>query len=346
MSGGNVSPRPFAPERIPAMVSVWNAAAGDAFPLREIVLRQNTVSDPHFDPAGVTLACEPGTDRVVGFVVAKVAREPVGADGLLADRGWISLLAVHPAAQRRKIGASLLGAAEEFLRGRTRQRAILGSDPGHFFPGVPDETNAAGFFAACGYALRGEAYDLRRSLRGYRTPESVEAALAAQRDVEIRPLAPGEEPALLTFLDAAFPGRWRYTIGRLLAGKAGETQSAVRTQPPGGPISDVMGVVHNGKVVGFAHLFHPGSSWIGPSIAWGPRSDAPPVAALGGLGPMGLAAELRGRGLGLALLDRSVLHLARLGVEEMVIDWTVLLDFYGRLGFAPWRRYRHGERLL
>jgi hypothetical protein len=30
----------------------------------------------------------------------------------------------------------------------------------------------------------------------------------------------------------------------------------------------------------------------------------------------------------------------------MVIDWTVLLDFYGRLGFVPWKQYRHGERTL
>jgi predicted N-acetyltransferase YhbS len=61
---------------------------------------------------------------------------------------------------------------------------------------------------------------------------------------------------------------------------------------------------------------------------------------------MGLSPALRGRGLGLTLLDRSVQHLARLGVEEMIIDWTVLLDFYGQVGFVPWKRYQHGERTL
>ncbi|HEV2357738.1 MAG TPA: GNAT family N-acetyltransferase [bacterium] len=320
--------RPFDAGRIGEIVRLWNAAAGAAFPLREALLRQNTVLDPHFDPEGASLACAASTDRVVGCCIAKIAREPLGADGLAADRGWLSLVAVDPQHRRRGIGRSLVGAAEAFLRTRHRAKAVLGSDPAHFFPGVPDATDAGGFFEACGYRFRGEAYDLHRFLRDYRTPEAVTALLAQHHDIEIRPLAPGDRPALLAFLTAAFPGRWRYTIERFLA--------------RGGPIGDVMGVTRDGTIRGFALLFHPQSRWIGPSIAWASY----PAAAAGGLGPMGLSPEIRGRGLGLALLDRAMVHLAGLGVDEMVIDWTILLDFYGKLGFAPHRRYRHGERLL
>ncbi len=325
--------RPFDPGRIGEVVAVWNAAAGRAFPLREALFRQNTVLDPQFDPAGAALVCDPSTGRVVGCGIVKVAREPIGADGLLPDRGWISFLAVHPDYQRRGIGMSLLRTGEAFLRARSRPKAVLGTDPAHFFPGVPDDTGASTFFEACGYALRGEAYDLHRFLHGYRTPETVTAALAQNSDVEVRPLAAGEEQALDRFLETTFPGRWRYTMNRFLA--------------CGGAVGDVMGVVQHGAVRGFAMLFHPGSRWIGPSIAWtwsgGGRGDD---AAAGGLGPMGLAPESRGRGLGRVLLDRAIVHLASLGVQEMVIDWTILLDFYGQLGFAPRRRYRHGERTL
>lgn len=323
---------------IPEIVSVWNAATGEAFPLREVVFRQNTVDDPNFDPAGVS-AARTGGGRVVGFCIAKVAREPIGADGLLPDRGWISMIAVHPSAQRRGLGTVLLRRGEAFLRDRGRHGAVLGGDPAHFFPGIPAGTPAVEFFAACGYRLRGDAYDLRRSLADYRTPEAIAAVLAAHPDLRVRPLRSGEEGALLAFLDAVFPGRWRYTLGRVLA--------------RGGEIGDVMGVVRGGAVLGFAHLFHPGSRWIGPSIAWVKEGGAASAEArpagrghAGGLGPMGLAPELRGVGLGLALLDRAVVRLARLGVEEMVIDWTVLLDFYGKLGFVPWKQYRHGERAL
>jgi GNAT superfamily N-acetyltransferase len=322
--------RPFDPGRIGEIVAVWNAAAGRAFPLREALFRQNTVLDPHFDPAGASLACETSTGRVVGCGLAKVAREPLGADGLRQDRGWVSLVAVHPDLQRRGIGTQLVRAGEAFLRARERPKAVLGTDPAHFFPGVPDGGGAAVFFEAAGYTLRGEAYDLQRSLDGYRTPQMVAAARAANPDIEVRPLASGEDGALLKFLDATFPGRWRYTMGRFLQN--------------GGPIGDVMGVVRGRAVHGFAMLFHPGSRWIGPSIAWAASDGGAPAA--GGLGPMGLAQDLRGRRLGHVLLDRAIVHLASLGVREMVIDWTILLDFYGALGFVPCRRYRHGERPL
>jgi GNAT superfamily N-acetyltransferase len=316
----------YHPEMQGEVVAVWDAALGEAFPLREEVFIQNVVRNPHVDPAGFWVARVPG-GPVAGVCLAKIAREPLGTDGFLPDRGWVSLLAVHPAFQRRGVGRRLLGRAEAYLRAQGRRLIELGGDPFHFFPGIPVSLGALAFFAASGYRLGDDTYDLRRSLSGYETPPVVQAAAAAHPDVEIRPLRTGEEPALLAFLDGAFPGRWRYIIGRFLAA--------------GGRIEDIMGVVRHRAVLGFAHLFHAGSLWIGPSIAWAARN-----ARAGGLGPMGLAPDCRRQGLGLALLDGAVRHLAALGMEDMVIDWTNLLAFYGRLGFSPWRHYRHGHKVL
>jgi predicted N-acetyltransferase YhbS len=103
-----------------------------------------------------------------------------------------------------------------------------------------------------------------------------------------------------------------------------------------------MGVVRGRALLGFAHLFHPGSRLVGPSMTW--TSDQ--AARAGGLGPMGLAPALRGRGLGLALLDRSIQYLSALGVREITVDWTGLTGFYGRLGFSTSKRYRQGEKVL
>ena len=318
----------YRQEMLPEVLDVWNAALGDRFPLSRELFMQNAMSDPHVDPEGCWVAHRPAPAGVVGICLAKIAREPLAADGALPDRGWISLLAVHPASQRRGVGRALLRQAEGYLRARGRRRAVLGGDPDHFLPGIPLSAGALAFFASCGYRLAGDAYDLRRSLAGYETPAAVAAATAAHPDVVIRPLGTGEAPRLLAFLDEAFPGRWRYTVGRFL--------------DSGGSIGDIMGVVERGGVAGFAHLFHPASRWIGPSIAWAART----TGRAGGLGPMGLARALRGRGLGLALLDRAVRRLADLGIEEVVVDWTDLLAFYGRLGFSPWRQYRHGEKSL
>src|SRR5207245_699212 len=112
----------------------------------------------------------PTRGPVIGFCLAKIAREPLGADGTLPDRGWVSALVVHPAFQRRGLGKRLLAQAEGYLASLGRRRVVLGGDPGHFFPGVPLRDEALAFFARAGYRFGGDAYDLHRSVAGYTTP--------------------------------------------------------------------------------------------------------------------------------------------------------------------------------
>jgi predicted N-acetyltransferase YhbS len=69
----------------------------------------------------------------------------------------------------------------------------------------------------------------------------------------------------------------------------------------------------------------------------------PGIAALG---PIGVAADARGGGLGLALLVAGLRQLRDRGAGPAVIDWTDLLDFYARAGFAPWLRYVQARRSL
>jgi ribosomal protein S18 acetylase RimI-like enzyme len=309
------------------VLAIWNAALGARFPLSRDLFVQNGVRDPHVRPEACWLATVPGQADAVGFCLAKVVREPIGADGWLPQRGWVSLLAVDPDYQRRGVGSALLACAEQYLRAQRRTVITLGGDPNHFLPGVPADRGALAFFRSAGYAFAADAYDLRRAL-SRRMPPTPEPGLPIARGVTIRLLQPADAPRLLAFLDEVFPGRWRYTVGRVLQ--------------QGGSIGDIMGVVAANRVVGFAQLYHPHSRWIGPSVAWTWGLGR----LTGGIGPMGLASSFRGRGLGLALLDRSVRRLAQLGVREIVVDWTGLRDFYGRLGFSVWRRYRQGEKRL
>jgi ribosomal protein S18 acetylase RimI-like enzyme len=315
----------YRPSMLQQVLTVWNAALGEQFPLSRELFLQNGVRDPHVDPQACWLAKVPGHADAVGLCLAKIVREPLGADGWLPQQGWVSLLAVHPAYHRRGIGAALLARAEQYLRTQRRDVITLGGDPNHFLSGVPAGEDALAFFRAAGYVFVGDAYDLRLIVSRQGTPVD-DGTPRTESGVAIRPLDPDDETRLLAFLDDVFPGRWRYTVGRFLR--------------QGGLIGDIMGVVDAKQVVGFAQLFHPGSPLIGPSLnwTWGTGRRA------GGIGPIGLAPSFRGRGLGLALLRHSVRHLAQLGVKEVVVDWTSLLDFYGRLGFSVWRHYRQGEK--
>ena len=59
----------------------------------------------------------------------------------------------------------------------------------------------------------------------------------------------------------------------------------------------------------------------------------------GQLGSVGVGASCRGKGYGLALIDQGLRRLQAAGVRGCVIDWTHLLDLYGRFGFRTHRSY-------
>lgn len=152
----------------------------------------------------------------------------------------------------------------------------------------------------------------------------------AQRNtrLETKSCTREDVPGLLDFLAENFPGRWLY-----------DTQERLKVEPTP---ADILVLKGQGRIWGFCHLYHAGSRRIGPGIYW--RKALGP--GYGGLGPIGVSRDLRGRGLGFALLCYGVQRLKELGVQRMVIDWTTLADFYGKIGFKPWRSYLAYSRKL
>jgi beta-N-acetylhexosaminidase len=67
---------------------------------------------------------------------------------------------------------------------------------------------------------------------------------------------------------------------------------------------------------------------------------------MGGLGAVGVSKTLRGQGIGLALVAKATEMLRERGVGNSHIGWTWLIDFYGRLGYRPWRTYEMSWREL
>ena len=93
-----------------------------------------------------------------------------------------------------------------------------------------------------------------------------------------------------------------------------------------------MVIEHHGHIEGFCHIFRPNAWPPGPSTFWSPHQA--------GLGPIGVSEHVRGQGLGGRLLAASLHELAQGGARTCVIDWTSLVDFYGKFGFRPVRAYR------
>lgn len=300
---------------------------GQLFPLDAALFRQNVLNDSHFDGEAVWVAQSAEGD-LLAYAHAKVCREPLGAAGLMPEVGWTGALAFEPTAEGQESARALLRTALQWLKSKGRKSVSYGSDPAHLFPGVPSEqTLHQQLLREAGFVISEHAVvDLVRDLGDYRVPEEVEANLHRLREeYTVRSCTPQDVPALLAFLQKEFAGRWHYeTIKRI------DAEDTPR---------DILILVRGDEVVGFCHTFHRGSRRIGPSIYWRKLIGE----AYGGLGPIGVAASTRGKGLGLALLCKGVEYVKAQGATRMAIDWTDLLDFYGRIGFRVWKKYYYAS---
>jgi GNAT superfamily N-acetyltransferase len=310
---------PYDSADAPALIALWNRALGNRFPLSARLWQQSVEGDPNWRPGdGLVLRLPDGT--IAGFALTRRFHQLGQYPAMAAVRylGWIMALVIAPEHAGRGYGSQLLSAAEENLRQRGATHCDLGGSLGHFLPGPPaDDERALAFWQRHGYQHARLVHDLHRSLADWQpTP------MALRDGWRCAPGQQGQEAALLTFLDASFPGRWHYHLAESLA--------------RGASIQDVtLLFTPDDAVAGFVATWHAASPLLGPATTWHPALGP----HFGGIGPLGIAASARGHGRGLALVAAAVTHLHQRGVVECAIDWTTLTDFYARLGFVSWRNY-------
>ncbi len=305
--------RSFALSDCETVGTIWNVACGADLALTLRFVEFNTRAPTGAVQAG-QVAVE--NDHPVGFVLASAL--PNDAQTSPPQVGWVDAIAVLGSYQHRGIGSALLTWAEDWLRAQGCLRFRLGSSLRPFTPGYPVELGNVEFFQKRGYAERpgsGATWDVARDLCDYlrRTSESA-------LDITIRPAEPRDEKAVLNFFNREFPGRWRYEFHEFLRER--------------GSMSDYQLLITQRGVDGFARVTFEDSER--PIERFYLHRLPHPW---GQLGPIGVSADVRGKGFGGALLDASLYHLRDQGVRGCVIDWTGLVDFYGKFGFTPYRKY-------
>lgn len=298
-----------------AATAIWNAVCGPDLAISNRAVRYNTLPATGIVQAGCAAVED---DHPVGFALASAW---TGDDPTVspAELGWVDAIAVRPDYQRRGIGGGLLAWVERWLSERGCTCYRLGGGLRPFAPGLPSGMRSERFFRGRGYDNRptnGIDWDVARDLRGYITPPGVRTGLR----VRMRPAQAGEDEALLTFLRREFPGRWRLEAQEFLSG--------------GGRISDFVLLLTANGIDGFCQLTFEDS--LRPLDRYFMHRLPRPW---GQLGPIGVSQACRGMGYGAALLDAGLCRLHDDGVAGCVIDWTTLLDFYGKFGFRPYRRY-------
>ncbi len=314
--------RVVRPRDVGAVLKLWAASFGGRYPLRADVLELSLAADPPMTTVDAAVAAVAG--RIVGFAFAGTCPSGAVERDALPSRVWLQAVVVAPDWRRRGLGRALTRRVVGVGRPTGATHVVAGGGLFYLWPGIPDDLpDAAPFLEALGFVFDAHvSFDLRGDVSDLRLDETAAEILAAAGSAVVVATAADRE-ALLAFLLAEFGVDWWHDIGWFLAA--------------GGDPADLLLLVDGERAIhGFARIHTAATRPPGWPMFW--RASAPDA---GGLGPIGVAEALRGRGLGRALLLAALERLGRLGATDVVIDDTTLLGYYGPHGFSPWITYRH-----
>lgn len=301
-----------------AIIALWNAHIGSDHPLQASVLHH--AMSAAYEPEWCLVA--EGAGHIVGFIWAKAALWGENCEA----RAHLCAIATQPDKQNQGIGIALWDELVKRLRTAGVHRVRMGAAAHQLLPGIPQNTSLATwrFLRARGVVFQGLEHDVRADLTQLPT-------LSLPEGYRILPVTKDDALAEATadFVGKTFAGRWHDEVKERLA--AGETMVVLEHTP------------NNKNIIGFAYVTFD-SDYPAPGLNW--RAALPADRRVSGLGPIGIDAEMRGQGLGLTFLHACCQYLQTQGATDVLIDWTDLVAFYGRIGAHVWRTYQSGYMVL
>ncbi|MBO1006026.1 GNAT family N-acetyltransferase [Pseudogracilibacillus auburnensis] len=304
------------------LIDLWNGEFSGEFPMRQELFLQNSFEDRNLFLPGSLMATD-DDGRLIGYVICKRWQEETAF--MSAHTGWIQVLLVDQAYRNKGVGSLLLDRAEKALKDSGVTDISLGADPFHYFPGIPTERkDAAAWFEGKGYEPGRLEYDL---LAEYRDTDVVNEWLPVP-EIEIALLQIDEKEEMLQFMHRVFPGRWEYeTIHYFNRGGTGREFVVLKKA---------------GKIIGYCRINDEHSPVIFSNTYWAPLFKE----TLGGIGSLGVDPDERGKGYGLLALQAGIATLRKRGINNIAIDWTGIVDFYGKMGYMIWKEYQRYNKAL
>lgn len=301
----------FQEANFEAIAGLWRRFFPAPYHLPAATLRRHTVQHPLFDWGGSCLDVS-SDGEIRGALAIKKSATPALYEGQDPDAAHITALVFSDPV----VAVDLLGYAKRVLYQRGVQRLVFGQDGDHLFPGCPEDVPALkSVLVVEGFDEGPPVYDMEVEVSRVSPPAAVPG------DAEMRPATPEDVHLIHEFLAREFPGRWRYDV--------------IRKCIDDGEAGGIFCAFQGGEAAGFAmtqtaECQRPigGALWHG---SLGPKWAA--------IGPVGVAKAMRGKGLGLALMQGALCHLKEQGRKRAVVDWTGITGFYERLGFEVWRTY-------
>jgi GNAT superfamily N-acetyltransferase len=303
------------------VLTLWNSNIGEDYPLTRELLIQNTYEDENLFNDGSFLVWD--NDRLVAFIFTKLWNGKMKITDY-KKTGWIQVVLVDESYRNKGIGTQLLKRVEEEMKKRGKRRILLGRDTFNYFPGVPARhKRVKEWFLEKGYINKGKVYDLFKKYDYSNDCKKIDYS-----PYNICILKKYERDKLISFLKRAFPGRWEY--------------EAVKYFEKGGTGREFLVARESDKIIGFCRVNDSDSKVIGNNVNWKNRYNG----KLGGIGPIGVDKEYKRKGIGKSLIEYGVSMLNQRGIENILIDWTTLTDYYSKFGFEISESYYQLEKFM
>lgn len=303
----------WSEDRITELVALWNKELATDFPMRKELFKQNSFDDVNVADEGSFIALDVA-GNVIGFIITKLWQEKIEV-GMDPSRGWIQALLVASDFRKQGIGTTLFEQAEAFLKANGVTEIQLAGDPFHYFPGIPSQFGDVQKWAEKkGFEKRIDCYDLLNHL-------TKEYAFPSDDSVEFSILKLEEKDEFIAFFNRCFPGRWEY--------------EAIKYFEMNGEGREFVVGRKNGKIIGFCRINDSASPTIAQNVYWSPLFDE----EIGGIGPLGIDQNEQKLGYGLAITQAALVFLQQRNIKTLVIDWTILVEFYEKLDFKVWKKY-------
>jgi len=292
------------------VLKLWNEEVGFIYPIAKDIFAQNVVN---YKQKKVFGAYE--NDNMVGFIVGKSFLHPDLES--YHNQAFISLLYVKKAYRRRGIASKLLKLIEEEYK--DKDIINVGKDINNFFPGIPSDfiDVAESFFVNRGYSIGKYTHDLINcSCTKYKLKNS---------DFSFQVCSLADKDDLVSFMSKEFPGRWYFEVKDYFS--------------KGGSGKEYVIAKQNSRIVAFTRLNDRTFKEYAYNTVWYPRFHN-----LFGVGPLGVAKDMRGKELGYDIVAFAINEAIDRGCKEIIIDWTSLMSFYQHFHFEIWKNYEYAKK--
>lgn len=291
---------------------LWNEEVGFIYPISANLFDQNVIQYHEKKVYGAY------DDKIlVGFMVAKKFSNDLLPS--YQNQGFISLFYVAKHYRKQGIGSQLLAMAEKYLS--DKDVIHIGRDINNFFPGVPcDFDNLTDdWLVKRGYQSGKYTHDLLN--------QNCQKYMVKNTQYQFKVCTLNEKASLITFMKNEFNGRWYYEVVNYFA--------------HGGDGSEYVVALDHNQVIAFSRINDRKSKEKSYNINWYQC-----FSNLGGIGPLGVAKAYRGQNLGYDIVAYAINTLKLRGINEMIIDWTGILDFYQQFYFSVWKSYKYMSKML